>query len=111
MDAVAVSAPVRAAVFGRAIEHYSTVLASGLVPRRARREFFRRMAADYRRYRPAGYRRPPGPRGMKLALIERDAYGAYLVLGPLNNARVALARARRGPARAERHGGPMIRAG
>jgi CDP-glycerol glycerophosphotransferase len=58
------------------------------------------MAADYRRYRPAGYRRPPGPRGMKLALIERDAYGAYLVLGPLNNARVAVARARRArPAR------------
>ena len=86
---------VRAALFGRAIEHYSTVLASGLVPRGARREFFRRMAADYRRYRPAGYRRPPGLRGLKFALIERDAYRAYLVLGPLNNARVAVARARR----------------
>jgi hypothetical protein len=82
-------------VFGRAIEHYSTVLASGRVPRRARREFFRRMAADYRRYRPAGYRRPPGVRGMKFALIERDAYGAYLLLAPLNNARVAVARAGR----------------
>ena len=86
------SGPVRAAVFGRAIEHYSTVLASGLVPRRSRREFFHKMAADYRRYRPDGYRRPPGLRGMKVALIERDAYGAYLVLGPLNNARVAAAR-------------------
>ena len=86
---------VRAALFGRAIEHYSTVLASGLVPRGARREFFHRMAADYRRYGPAGYRRPPGLRGMKFALIERDAYRAYLVLGPLNNARVAVARARR----------------
>jgi CDP-glycerol glycerophosphotransferase len=86
---------VRAALFGRAIEHYSTVLASGLVPRGARREFFHRMAADYRRYRPAGYRRPPGLRGMKFALIERGAYRAYLVLGPLNNARVAVARARR----------------
>src|SRR5215468_344774 len=93
--ALRVSAPVRAAVFGRAIEHYSTVLASGLVPRRARREFFHRMAADYRRYRPAGYRRPPGLRGMKFVLIERDAYPAYLVLGPLNSARVAVARARR----------------
>jgi CDP-glycerol glycerophosphotransferase len=84
---------VRAALFGRAIEHYSTVLASGLVPRGARRAFFHRMAADYHRYRPAGYRRPPGLRGMKFALIERDAYGAYLVLGPLNHARVAVARA------------------
>ena len=84
---------VRAALFGRAIEHYSTVLASGLVPHGARREFFHRMAADYHRYRPAGYRRPPGLRGMKFALIERDDYRAYLVLGPLNNARVAVARA------------------
>ena len=46
------------------------------------------MAADYRRYRPPGYRRPPGLRGLKIALIERDAYRAYLVLGPVNNARV-----------------------
>jgi glycosyltransferase involved in cell wall biosynthesis len=88
------TAAVAAAVFGRAIEHYSTVLASGLVPRRARRQFFRRMAADFRRYRPAGYQRPGGPRGMKIALIERDAYWAYLILGPLNNARVGLRRAR-----------------
>jgi len=82
-----VSAAVRAAVFGRAIEHYS------IVPRRARREFFLRMTADYRRYRPAGYQRPPGLRGMKFALIERGAYGAYRILGPLNNARAAMARA------------------
>ena len=33
---------------------------------------------------------------MKFALIERDAYGAYLVLGPLNDARVTLLRARPG---------------
>ena len=91
---LAVADPVRAAVFGRAIEHYSTVLASGLVPHRARRKFFHRMAADYRRYRPAGYQRPPGPRGMKIALIGRDAYRAYLVLGPINSARVAVLRAR-----------------
>jgi CDP-glycerol glycerophosphotransferase len=105
------AAGVRAALFGRAIEHYSTVLASGLVPRRARRAFFRRMAADYRRYRPAGYRRPSGLRGMKFALIERDAYPAYLVLGPLNNARVAMTRAGRARPRVERHGRPTIRTG
>jgi CDP-glycerol glycerophosphotransferase len=107
----AAGAGVRAALFGRAIEHYSTVLASGLVPRRARRAFFRRMAADYRRYRPAGYRRPSGLRGMKFALIERDAYPAYLVLGPLNNARVAMTRAGRARPRVERHGRPTIRTG
>src|SRR5229473_3376806 len=56
--APAVAAPaVRAAVFARMIEHYSSILANGLVPRRARREFFGRMAADFRRYRPPGYRR------------------------------------------------------
>jgi len=85
-------APVRSAVFGRAIEHYSSVLASRLVPRRARREFFARMVADYRKYRPRGYHRPPGLRGLKVALIERDAYWAYAVLGPLNDARVAARR-------------------
>ena len=90
-----VSTQVRLAVFGRAVEHYSTVLASGLVPRRARRRYFHRMAADFRRYRPAGYQLPAGPRGMKVALIERDAYWTYLMLAPLNAARVTLARLRR----------------
>ena len=83
---------VRAAVFGRAVEHYSSILASGLVPRGARKEFFSRMAADYRRHRPAGYRDPPGLRGLKTALISRDAYWAYAMLAPANNARVAARR-------------------
>jgi CDP-glycerol glycerophosphotransferase len=91
-----VSDEVRLAVFGRAIEHYSTVLASGLVPRRARRRFFHRMAADFRRYRPARYQRPAGPRGMKIALVERDAYWLYRMLAPLNAVRVTLRRPRRG---------------
>lgn len=79
---------VRSAIFGRAMEHYTTVLSSGLVPRPARREYFRRMARDFRRYRPSGYRPPAGMRGLKLRLVERDAYWAYRVLGPLNQARV-----------------------
>ena len=87
------------------------MLANGLVPRGARRAFFHRMAADYRRYRPAGYRRPPGLRGMKFALIERDAYRAYLILGPLNHARVAVTRGGRARPRAERPGRPTIRTG
>jgi CDP-glycerol glycerophosphotransferase len=79
---------VRAAVFGRAMEHYTAILASGLVPRHARREYFRRMARDYRRYRPPGYHPPPGLRGLKIRLVARDAYRAYALLGPLNDARV-----------------------
>ena len=82
------NAAVRAALFGRMLEHYSSILASGLVPRSARRQFFARMAADVRRYRPPGYRRPPGLRGLKTALICRDAYRAYAVLAPVNNVRV-----------------------
>ncbi len=102
-----VSDAVRAAVFERAIWHYSTVLETtgpgvgmfglpGLVPRRDRRRFFRRMHQDFMRYRPAGYRHPPGPRGAKLRLVERDAYLSYSLLEPLNQARVALRRLARG---------------
>jgi CDP-glycerol glycerophosphotransferase len=102
-----VSDAVRAAVFERAIWHYSTVLETtgpglgrfglpGLVPRRDRRRFFRRMHRDFVRYRPAGYRHPPGPRGAKLRLVERDAYVSYSLLEPLNQARVTLRRLARG---------------
>ncbi|HEY4851528.1 MAG TPA: glycosyltransferase [Streptosporangiaceae bacterium] len=86
---------VREAVFARAMEHYSTVLSSGLVPRRSRRDFFHRMAADFRRYRPAGYSAPPGARGMKFHLVERDAWASYAILEPLNRARVSARRALR----------------
>jgi hypothetical protein len=75
------------------LEHYSSILANGLVPRAARRQFFGRMAADFRRYRPPGYRRPPGFRGLKTALICRDAYRAYALLAPVNNARMIARRA------------------
>jgi CDP-glycerol glycerophosphotransferase len=83
-----VGGAVRAALFGRMLEHYSSILASGLVPRSARRLFFALMAADVRRYRPLGYRRPPGLRGLKTALICRDSYRAYAMLAPVNHARV-----------------------
>jgi CDP-glycerol glycerophosphotransferase len=92
------SAAVRAAIFERAIWHYTTVFqATGawpgggsLVPRAARRAFFARMHADFMARRPPGYRRPPGARGLKFALIERDAYLAYVALEPLNKLRVAV---------------------
>jgi CDP-glycerol glycerophosphotransferase len=100
------SAALRAAIFARAIEHYSTVLQTtgpgigrvgrrGLVPRGERRQFFERMHEDFQRYRPDGYRHPAGPRGMKLRLVELGAYRRYSVLEPLNQARVAARKARR----------------
>jgi CDP-glycerol glycerophosphotransferase len=105
------SAAVRAAIFERAIWHYTTVFqATGswpgrgsLVPRAARRAFFARMHADFAARRPPGYRRPPGARGLKFALIERDAYLAYVALEPLNKLRVAVGAglARRGGRAAE----------
>lgn len=88
-----VTPTVRAATFVRAIEHYTTIFASGLVPRRRRREYFRRMHADFRRFRPPAYTAPAGLRGRKFTLIERGAYRRYLALSFLNRLRVALARA------------------
>lgn len=96
----AVTPAVRSAVFTRAMEHYTTILGAGLVPRPARREYFHRAARDFQRYRPPGYRHPPGWRGLKMRLVERDAYLAYRVLGPLNGLRVRVRTAlRRAPRR------------
>ncbi len=95
LRAPAIPPAVYAAVFERAIWHYTTLLP--LVPRRRRREFFRRMSADFRRWRPAGYRFPPGPRGAKFRLVARGAYGAYALIDPVNRLRVRL-RGRKGAA-------------
>jgi CDP-glycerol glycerophosphotransferase len=96
-----VSDGLRAAIFERAIWHYTTVLQTtgigvgrvglpGLVPRAERNRFFQRMHADFERYRPASYQHPAGARGAKLRLVERDAYWTYSWLEPLNQARVAV---------------------
>ncbi len=102
----AITAAVQSAVFERAIAHYAAVLQTtgpgigrwgrpGLVPRRDRRRFFRRMHDDFVRYEPAGYRLPGGPRGVKFAMIKRGAYRTYELFEPLNQARVALSNRRR----------------
>ena len=83
-----ITVPLRAAIFERAIGHYTTLLP--LVPRRRRREFFHRMSADFRRWCPAGFAFPPGLRGVKFRLVARDAYRAYSLLDPVNRLRVAL---------------------
>jgi CDP-glycerol glycerophosphotransferase len=88
LRAPAVPPAVYTAVFERAIWHYTTLLP--LVPRRRRREFFRRMSADFQRWRPGGYQFPPGPRGAKFRLVARGAYGAYALIDPLNRLRVRL---------------------
>jgi CDP-glycerol glycerophosphotransferase len=104
------SPAVQAALFGRAIWHYASVLQDsgpgigpvgrpGLVPRGERRRFFGRIHADYLRYRPDGYRLPGGARGAKFRLIERNAYWTYELLEPVNKLRVAAVGALRAAAR------------
>ena len=96
-----VSDELRAAIFERAIWHYTTVLQTtglgvgriglpGLVPRSERQRFFKRMHEDFARYRPASYQHPAGARGAKLRLVERGAYRTYSWLEPLNQARVSV---------------------
>jgi CDP-glycerol glycerophosphotransferase len=103
-----VSDALRAAIFERAIWHYTTVLQTtgfgvgriglpGLVPRAERQRFFRRMHEDFARYRPASYQHPAGARGAKLRLVEQGAYRTYSWLEPLNQARVAVRQLARRP--------------
>jgi len=94
--AAGIPASVRAALFSRAIWHYVTVLdgaGGGRVPRDSRRRYFAMMHGDYLGYRPAGYRRPGGLRGVRYLLIERNAYRAYAALRPVNGLRVQIQRA------------------
>lgn len=70
---------VRGLLFRRMIWHYLTVLRHDTrVPAGSRRRFFHRIAADYRRFRPAeGFPMPSRFEGLRYRLIERDAYGMF----------------------------------
>ena len=93
-----VTGAVATALFERAIWHYTTILGTrGLVPRRAGKAFFARMHEDFGRWQPRGYRCPPGARGMKFRLVQRNAYRTYRALEPVNRLRVLAARAARPP--------------
>ncbi|QMU73572.1 bifunctional glycosyltransferase family 2 protein/CDP-glycerol:glycerophosphate glycerophosphotransferase [Streptacidiphilus sp. P02-A3a] len=77
-------ARLRRLVFDRTVKQAVTILdAPGLVPDGLRREFFSRTSAHFRRHRPAGYAHPGGLRGVQYRLVERDAWGAYQQLRPL----------------------------
>jgi CDP-glycerol glycerophosphotransferase len=98
-ERAAVCAPVNpsvtAAIFERAIWHYTTLLP--LVPRRRRREFFHQMFIDFGRWRPqppASFAFPPGLRGVKFRLVAHDAYLTYSLLEPLNRLRQVTTRSR-----------------
>jgi CDP-glycerol glycerophosphotransferase len=77
-------AALRRLVFDRTVKQAVTVLDTpGLVPDGLRRDFFGRTADHFRRHRPAGYTHPGGLRGVQYRLVERDAWGAYQQLRPL----------------------------
>lgn len=81
----------RTALFNRMIWHYMTILGDrGCVPRRSRREFFRRASSDFARYRPDGYTYPPGVHGVKYRLVGHGSYSLYMAVQPVNQARVEL---------------------
>ncbi|MFF8322045.1 CDP-glycerol glycerophosphotransferase family protein [Streptomyces bobili] len=54
------------------------------LPASARRAFFRRAAALYRRHRPAGFRRPGGSLGVQHRLLAAGAYTAFRALRGAN---------------------------
>ncbi|MFC1409335.1 CDP-glycerol glycerophosphotransferase family protein [Streptacidiphilus sp. N1-12] len=79
-----IPAELRGLVFDRTLRQAVTVLDTpGLVPAELRREFFSRAADHVRRHRPAGHRHPGGLRGVQYRLVERDSWGAYQRLRPL----------------------------
>jgi CDP-glycerol glycerophosphotransferase len=81
-----VPAELRRLVFDRTVKQAVTILDQpGLVPTELRPDFFHRTAAHFRGHRPAGYTYPGGLRGVQYRLVERDAWGAYQQLRPLQS--------------------------
>ncbi|MGW2568189.1 bifunctional glycosyltransferase/CDP-glycerol:glycerophosphate glycerophosphotransferase [Streptomyces sp. NPDC001537] len=87
----------RAQLFDRAIWHYTTIIDEpGRVPAARQREFFRRMAEHFARFRPAGHTYPPGARGAKFRLVERGDYRLFAAMRPVNRLRLKARRSVRG---------------
>ncbi|WP_067495110.1 glycosyltransferase [Actinoplanes sp. TFC3] len=69
---------LRHALFTLMVNHLLVVMGNdGRVHPRQRRAFFKRLAAHYRRYTPAGY---AGPSGLKHRLVEARSYTLYAAL-------------------------------
>ncbi|QKG19820.1 bifunctional glycosyltransferase/CDP-glycerol:glycerophosphate glycerophosphotransferase [Actinomadura verrucosospora] len=95
----------RAAMFDRMIWHYTTIAEDpARVPAASRRPFFRRVSQEFREHRPSPYRYPPGARGIKFRLVERDLYWLFRGLRPFNRTRLVLRAAARRAGGAARTG-------
>ena len=88
---VAARAPaawLRAELFTLMINHLLVVVGNdGRVHPSMRRAFFHRIAAQYRRYRPAGHLPPVGVKGLKQRLVAINAYPLYALLRAAYQAR------------------------
>jgi len=72
---------LRAELFALMINHLLVVVGNDArVHPSRRREFFRAIAARYRRHCPAGYQPPAGVKGLKQRLVAVDAYPLYALL-------------------------------
>jgi CDP-glycerol glycerophosphotransferase len=75
---------LRAEMFRRMLWHYVGILVHpDRMSPRDRARFFARVVDDFDRYRPAGYRHPPGKEGWKYRLVERRAYRTLRMLAAL----------------------------
>ncbi|SCL41345.1 Glycosyl transferase family 2 [Micromonospora pallida] len=85
----------RPELFRLMVNHYLVILGNeARLPDASRREFFRRMVLDHRRWLPAGgYAVPDGVTGLKHRLVERDNYLAWTTLRSVHR---TLGRVRRG---------------
>jgi CDP-glycerol glycerophosphotransferase len=72
---------LRIRLFGLMIDHLLVVAGNdGRMHPGHRRQFFRQLAARYRRHRPAGYRPPSGMAGLRHHLVSAGAYPLYALL-------------------------------
>jgi len=79
---------LRAELFTLMINHLLVVVGNdGRVHPSHRRAFFRRIAAQYRRHRPAGHLPAAGVKGLKQRLVALDAYPLYALLRAAYQAR------------------------
>jgi CDP-glycerol glycerophosphotransferase len=92
---------LRPLIFERMVWHYLIVLGNGhRLSARVRRDFFRQVVADYRRWYPdGGYPRPGGMAGLKHRLVAGDHWWTYSLLRALHRTRTALTRRARRAAR------------
>lgn len=81
LDSAGVDPALRIRVFTLMISHLLVVAGNeSRVHPSHRREFFREIAALYRRHRPAGYLPPAGAAGLKHRLVAADSYTMYAAL-------------------------------